>query len=534
MTIDLGLDTLRTGGMRLVAGLIVGFVLIIGVLVLVLGTPGKWPAFVLAVLLAVYPVLMVLARRTDAAARMMVSISVVAMPGLLLFVSEGQFWQTDLHMLFFAMLAAASILCDWRALAAATVVVAVHHLGFGMIVPQWVFSGGGSLARILLHAVILLVEAATLIWVAQRIVALVDANEVQGAERERAAAALAAERAAQAQVVAVVTAELGEGLTALAAGVLTSTIDADFPAGYAVLKTDYNSAMSSLRSAMTAVADSTEGIRAGSSEIAQASEDLARRTESNAASLEQTSAALVQIEGRIRANAEQSADTVVRADRAIASVGVGRQTAEIARQAMERVSVSARGIDSVIEGVDKIAFQTRVLAMNAAVEAGRAGDAGRGFAVVADLVSALALRAEEEAKRARDQLTVTQGEIVTAVAAVEHVDQAFTDITGDVAVVHGLLAGMASDNRAQSGAVSEISAAIAMMDRTTQQNAAMVEETSAAARNLTAEVSALAAQTAMFQLDDGRATAGSAPRIVTTPATFTTSRQLARAAGARR
>ena len=162
-----------------------------------------------------------------------------------------------------------------------------------------------------------------------------------------------------------------------------------------------------------------------------------------------------------------------------------------------------QGNDSVIECVEKIAFQTRVLAMNAAVEAGRTGDAGRGFAVVADLVSALAQRAEEEAKRARDQVTVTQGEIAVAVDAVARVDQAFNDIIDDVGIVHALLGTIAHDNRAQSGVVTEITAAVSSMDRTQQQNAAMVEETSAAARNLTNDVDALAEQTARFTVADG-------------------------------
>ena len=112
MTTDLGLDFLRTVGMRLVVGLIVALAAITGVLVLVLGAPGKWPAAVLGLLLMIYPVTMAVGHRTDAVARMIASITVVAMPGLLLFVSEGQVWQTDLHTLFFALLAAASILCD--------------------------------------------------------------------------------------------------------------------------------------------------------------------------------------------------------------------------------------------------------------------------------------------------------------------------------------------------------------------------------------------------------------------------------------
>jgi methyl-accepting chemotaxis protein len=245
---------------------------------------------------------------------------------------------------------------------------------------------------------------------------------------------------------------------------------------------------------LAAINGSVGAIKTGADEIAQASEDLARRTESNAASLEETSAAIAQMDQRLKATAEAAGRTVERADGAIATVDTGRSVAEEAVAAMERVSESAKGIDSVIEGLDKIAFQTRVLAMNAAVEAGRAGEAGRGFAVVADLVGALAMRSEEEAKRAREQLTATQGDVSTAVAAVQKVDGALAAISEDVGRVHELLAVMANDNQAQATAITEVSAAIGVMDRATQQNAAMVEETSAAARNLTTEVDRLAAQ----------------------------------------
>jgi methyl-accepting chemotaxis protein len=290
-------------------------------------------------------------------------------------------------------------------------------------------------------------------------------------------------------------------LGGLSRGDLTVDITTTFAPEFDELKNNFNSALLNLRTLIGAVGESTAGILTGSGEIAQASEDLARRTESNAASLEETSAAIAQMDNRLKATAVASGQTVARADQAIATVGGGRETADEAVQAMGRVSHSAEGIDSVIEGLDKIAFQTRVLSMNAAVEAGRAGDAGRGFAVVADLVSALAMRAEEEAKRARDQLTVTQTEIVTAVKAVERVDVALANIAGDVDAVHKLLGSMASDSQAQSSAITEISAAINEMDRSTQQNAAMVEETSAAARNLSTEVVSLSAQASQFKVD---------------------------------
>jgi len=310
----------------------------------------------------------------------------------------------------------------------------------------------------------------------------------------------AVEQQRQAAEQADVVKTLGEHLRRLRAGDLTATIDCDFPAEYAVLREDFNLTLGGLRELIGAVSLSATTIESGANEIATASEDLARRTEANAANLEETTAAITQMDGRLKQTAAAAAKTVSRADAAIATVASGRVIADDAVSAMGRVSESAKGIDSVIEGLDKIAFQTRVLAMNAAVEAGRAGEAGRGFAVVADLVSALAMRAEEEAGRARDQLTTTQSEILSAVEMVRKVDGAFVGISDDVAEVHDLLGNIAKDNSAQAGAVSEISDTVNAMDHTTQQNAAMVEQTSAAARNLASEVSQLTQAASRFDI----------------------------------
>jgi len=307
-------------------------------------------------------------------------------------------------------------------------------------------------------------------------------------------------RADAAQALVVETLE--DRLAKLAGGDLTAGIDVRFDTEYEGLKQNFNAAVSALRELITAVIESAETISTGSAEIAQASEDLARRTEGAAASLEETSAAVTQMDQRIKATATAATKTVERATGAIGVVDSGRTVADEAMQAMTRVSESAKGIDNVIEGLDKIAFQTRVLAMNAAVEAGRAGEAGRGFAVVADLVSALAMRAEEEAGRARDQLTATQTDINAAVDMVRRVDSALGAIVGDVNEVHALLETMAQDNQVQATAVTQVATAVNSIDQTTQQNAAMVEETSAAARNLSSEVNALTEQASRFNAGD--------------------------------
>jgi methyl-accepting chemotaxis protein len=312
-------------------------------------------------------------------------------------------------------------------------------------------------------------------------------------------AAAAKAEAEQKMVVEIVSAQLSE----LASGNLTAEISAEFPRDYAAVKSNFNAAVSSLRELIASVMDATASIHSGSGRIAEASEDLARRTEANAASLEQTSAAIVQMDQRLKTTAAAAGQTVERANGAIGTVANGRAVAEGAVNAMGRVAESAKGIDSVIEGLDKIAFQTRVLAMNAAVEAGRAGEAGRGFAVVADLVSALAMRAEEEAGRARDQLTATQTDIVAAVEMVQKVDSALVEISTDVGEVHSLLDKIAQDNNAQSFAITEVSSAISTMDQTTRQTSAMVEESSNAARQLANEVTHLAGQAGQFTLEPG-------------------------------
>ncbi|PVX29417.1 methyl-accepting chemotaxis protein [Sphingomonas pokkalii] len=323
-----------------------------------------------------------------------------------------------------------------------------------------------------------------------------------GLEHYRAAAA--AQSDADARKLAEqrdVTEVLGNGLLALREGDLSRTIDRCFPAEYEVLRQNINEAIASLRARVQLVSESAENIRTSSSEIAHGSEDLAHRTEKSAANLAQATQALEKIEERLRATMIAADNTVKRAGEATTALRDGRGTTARAVQAMDRASGSARNIDGVIEGLDKIAFQTRVLAMNAAVEAGRAGEAGRGFMVVADLVAALALRAEDQAKQARDMLSETQADIIQAADAVHDTDTALDTISGDVEAVHDLIAAIDHDNHAQSAAVTQVATAMKAMDLVTQQNAAMVEETSAAIRNLSGEVSALAQRAAAFRFD---------------------------------
>ncbi|QHL90577.1 methyl-accepting chemotaxis protein [Sphingomonas changnyeongensis] len=328
------------------------------------------------------------------------------------------------------------------------------------------------------------------------------------AEQARLAAARDAAERDQQAVVALLSDHLGH----VADGRLDRPIDQPLPPGYEALRQRYNGALAGLNAALGGAASGAQAIRIGAREISEAADDLARRAERTAAAIEQTGAAAADIDSRIKATARTATESVSSAEQAMASVEHGRSSAGAAIGAMDRVSNSAQGIDSVIEGLDKIAFQTRVLAMNAAVEAGRAGEAGRGFAVVADLVSTLAMRSEEEAKRAREQLSSTRSDIDSAAAAVSGLDEALAQIAERVGRVADLLATIAEQNRSQAESISRISGSLGEMDVATQQNAAMVEQTSAAVRGLNQELEGLVEAVGAFSLmtAGGRAGAGRA------------------------
>ena len=327
-----------------------------------------------------------------------------------------------------------------------------------------------------------------------------------------------------------ITRTLADMLVKMASGDLRRQLTIDFPGEYAVVGKNMNQAIATLRKMVQTVVERADTIRMAADEIAVASQDLAVRTQSNAAALEQTSAALVTVDARIEATQTAAHQTAESAARARTAVDRGSAKAQSAAAAMVAVRDSANTVSGVMDALDKIAFQTRVLAMNAAIEAGSAGEAGHGFAVVADLVSQLAYRAEQEAQTARAQLTATADHIQHAVSEVEAVEQDFAAIVDDVGAVDQLLTLLTRESSAQAEAIRQIADAVRQIDMTTQQNAAMVEQTSAAAQGLLRETREMVDQANTFEWDrrevdlpvaiDRRQTSRSAPaaaRGTTTP-----------------
>ncbi len=297
---------------------------------------------------------------------------------------------------------------------------------------------------------------------------------------------------------AFVVDSLATGLEKLSAGDLLFRLGTPFNADYEKLRADFNAALDKIQQTMSAIVATTQGVRSGSGEITRASDDLSRRTEQQAASLEQTAAALDQITATVRKTAENANDA--RATVSSAKADAERSGAVVGEtvSAMSGIETSSRQIGNIIGVIDEIAFQTNLLALNAGVEAARAGEAGRGFAVVATEVRALAQRSADAAKEIKTLISASGQQVDSGVRLVGETGKALARIVEQVERLNVLVGDIAAAAQEQATGLAQVNTAVNQMDQVTQQNAAMVEQSTAASHSLAAE--ALARLVGQFRL----------------------------------
>jgi methyl-accepting chemotaxis protein len=296
--------------------------------------------------------------------------------------------------------------------------------------------------------------------------------------------------------------QVGEALSQVAQGKLCISIGS-LPADYAQLQADFENAVTSLRDMIAAVVTSVDNIRTGTAEISDASENLARRTEQQAASLEETAAAVRKLAGAVEDTASQASGARDAASGANADACAGGETVQDAIGAMGSIEKSSTQIEQIVDVIDGIAFQTNLLALNAGVEAARAGDAGMGFAVVANEVRALAQRSADAAKDIKSLITQSATQVQDGVEMVGQSGTAFDQIMTRIGQVADQVEHIAVQSTEQASSIKQVDVAVSDMDRMTQQNAAMVEQTTAAARNLLEQADILAGMVARFDYGEG-------------------------------
>jgi methyl-accepting chemotaxis protein len=312
--------------------------------------------------------------------------------------------------------------------------------------------------------------------------------------------------------------QLAKALDRLADGDVAYRIETAFVPHLDALRANFNSSAGNLQDTLRAVGQNARGIDSGANEIRSAADDLSKRTEQQAASVEETAAALEQITTTVK-------DSSKRAEEVGNLVGKARDGAErsgaVVRQAvtaMNEIEKSSGEITNIIGVIDEIAFQTNLLALNAGVEAARAGEAGKGFAVVAQEVRELAQRSAKAAKEIKGLITTSGEHVRSGVSLVGETGKALEVIVAEVHEINRHVNAIVESSREQSIGLQEINTAVNTMDQGTQQNAAMVEQSTAASHSLAKEAASLNELLSRFNLGQGGARSVSAPAQIASSA----------------
>jgi methyl-accepting chemotaxis protein len=293
---------------------------------------------------------------------------------------------------------------------------------------------------------------------------------------------------------------LGVGLARLSDGDLTCSIDEAFPPQYEPLRVDFNRAVASLSRTFGAISELAARVDEGATTISTSADQLSRRTEHQAATLEETAAALDLVTSAVLQNAEG-------ADRARA---VAAETFELssrsafvvkdAMDAMAQMQQSARQVEGIAQMIAEIAFHTKLLALNTSIEAAHAGDAGQGFSIIADEVRSLAEKSATAAGEIKDLVTASVGMVDEGAVLVNRTGDSFRSIMEKVTQINELVIDMAASAEDQAASLRDVNRAALEMDRLTQQNAGMVQETTSATHELRSKARQLLREMMRFKI----------------------------------
>ncbi|MBK1793598.1 hypothetical protein JHL21_03705 [Devosia sp. WQ 349] len=458
----------------------------------------------------------------------LVSASLIAM--------RGSPMQIDMHMAFFAALAMCSLLYDIRAILVGTALVAVHHLALGLFFSDLVFYGTGGLDRIALHAVILVLEAAALIWMTINTNAalhLAEERTKDAAMRtdEAHASAKEAQYAAettahhaeqmqqmQAEFAAVVEAglagdfskrmighyddhalnelveatnslvdQIGRGvgatqivLQSLARADVTLRVEGEFKGVFSDLQDNTNAVAEKLGEIVMQLKQSSNALKDATGEILSGANDLSDRTSRQASTIVGTTSIMAQLAQTVEINEQQANDASSNALAVSQLADEGGKIMQEANQAMLRMTESSQKVGDIVKFIDDIAFQTNLLALNASVEAARAGEAGKSFAVVASEVRRLAQSAGKASGEIKTLIEKSSNDIMGGTKLVADAARTLMTMVETAHANMRVMEAIAQHASGQAISIKDVTSAVKTMDEMTQHNAALVEQMNAA------------------------------------------------------
>ena len=298
-------------------------------------------------------------------------------------------------------------------------------------------------------------------------------------------------------------AEVQGVLGALAEGNLAQRSTAELKGVFGQMRDDANASAERLSEVIAAIRDAADSITTASSEIAAGNQDLSNRTEQQAASLEETASSMEELTATVRQNAESAKQAATLSGSAAQVAVEGGSLVDEVVATMKQIQASSKKIGDIVGTINGIAFQTNILAINAAVEAARAGEAGRGFSVVASEVRMLAQRTADASKQIRGIIDESNSRIASGAKVAGKAGTTMQDIVGSVRRVTDLIGEISAASVEQSQGIEQVNQTITHIDEATQQNAALVEEATAAARSMEDQANALAQLVAHFRLRGG-------------------------------
>ncbi len=301
--------------------------------------------------------------------------------------------------------------------------------------------------------------------------------------------------------------EFAAVLSGLAEGDLTQRMEGTYQGRLDELKSGLNETLARLSQTVAGIQATSAHVAATASEIRSGAADLASRTEDTAANLEQTAATTEQLTASVKQSATRSRAATDLAGEAMGVAEAGQKVVTDAVGAIERIEHSSSRISEIVSVIDDIAFQTNLLALNAAVEAARAGDAGKGFAVVASEVRTLAQRSSQAAKDIKGLIVNSNAQVADGVRFVRHTGEALNRIVAAAGQVSATIVEISDATAEQANGIAAMSQSVAHMDETTQQNAALAEQSAGSAANLTTQIESLKELVAFFRTEQARAVA---------------------------